>query len=420
MTNKKYFPIKVAPACPLKWNWSALYIDRAESACCHRTGFNPLTVENFDNFHNNPKVVAERTRMLNGQWPEESCQYCRQIEANGGFSDRMWHSGSDEMTPIELQSDPNAVVVTPTIVEVFFNSLCNMSCIYCPPTVSSQVNHEYTKFGAFNKNGVLMIPSAVDPGEISGLREKVFTWMEGNLSKIKRLNILGGEPLLQPEFYRTLDVLEKYPCPDLEFGIITNLKHPTSRIEKVVARLKNMAINRCFKRINITCSIDCWGESQEYIRYGIDLEQWEKNFEILLKNKWIKTSVNLRLSVLSVKTTPALLEKINKWRESAKIGMSISGIAPRPSWLKIDIFGPELFAVDFKRILELLPTDIEFEQRNVDYIKGIIAVAAEPKKLDEIIKLHTFLTEKDRRRGTNWKEVFPWLIPEFEKCGIVE
>ena len=244
--------------------------------------------------------------------------------------------------------------------------------------------------------------------------------MEGNLSKIRRLNLLGGEPLLQPEFYRTLALLEKHPCPNLELEIVTNLKHPTSKIEKLVDQLKAMALKRCFKRIDIVCSIDCWGESQEYIRYGIDLAQWEKNFEILLKNKWIKTSVNLTLSVLSVKTTPDLLEKINNWRKTSKIGMSISGVTPKPSWLMIDIFGPELFANDFKRILELLPADQGFEQRNVDYVKGIIAVTAAPKKQEEILKLYTFLEEKDRRRGTNWKEVFPWLIPEFKKCGIAE
>ena len=156
--SQKYFPIKIDPACPLKWNWSSLYLNRAVSASCHRTGFYPLTVENFDNFHNNPGILAERTRMLNGQWPEESCQYCRQIEDHGGFSDRMWHSKIPDQVPVELENNSNAIVVTPSTVEVFFNSSCNMSCLYCPPSVSSKVNEEFTKFGPFKKNGVEMIP----------------------------------------------------------------------------------------------------------------------------------------------------------------------------------------------------------------------------------------------------------------------
>lgn len=419
-TNKKYFPIKVDPACPLKWNWSTLYIDRAQSACCHRTGFYPLTTENFDNFHNNPKVVAERIQMLNGNWPEESCFYCRQIESNNGFSDRMWHRGSEGLVPQELQENPTAVVVTPTVVEVFFDNLCNMSCLYCSPRLSSRINGEFVKFGAFEKNGVSLVPEVIDVNNSSALIEKLFEWMTVNLNKISRFNVLGGEPLLQPEFYRTLDLLEKHPCPNLEFEIVTNLKHDPEKFKQIVLRLKTLAVKRCFKRVDIVCSIDCWGEPQEYIRYGINLDQWQKNFETLLENKWITTSINITLSVLSVKSMPDLLKKINEWRKVHRVGVSISGVTPNPSWLKIDIFGPDLFANDYERILSLLPTTDDFEKRNVEYIKGIAATSQEAKKEDEVIKLYTFLQEKDRRNGTNWKRAFPWLILEFEKCGIVE
>lgn len=416
--SQKYFPIKIDPACPLKWNWSSLYLNRAVSASCHRTGFYPLTVENFDNFHNNPGILAERTRMLNGQWPEESCQYCRQIEDHGGFSDRMWHSKIPDQVPVELENNSNAIVVTPSTVEVFFNSSCNMSCLYCPPSVSSKVNEEFTKFGPFKKNGVEMIPHRRN-SENKELVEKMFYWMAKNLSKIRRFNVLGGEPLNQPEFFRTLDTLEANPCPNLEFEIITNLKHEHTKFKSVIERLKSMAIKRCFKRIDIVCSIDGWGEPQEYIRWGIDLNQWQENFEYLLENKWIKTSVNSTLTSLIVKTMPVLLEKLAGWRKTNKISMSISGVTPHPTWLMINVFGPELFADDFKKILELLPVTNEYEKINFDYVQGLQKLSLEPRKENEIIKLHTFLEEKDRRRGTDWKKVFPWLIPEFKKCGIV-
>jgi hypothetical protein len=416
--SQKYFPIKVEPACPLKWNWSTLYLNQAVSACCHRTGFNPLTVENFDNFHNNPKVLAERTQMLNGRWPEESCAYCRGIESNGGFSDRMWHSKVPDQVPVELEQDPNAIVVTPSTVEVFFNSSCNMSCLYCPPGVSSKVNEEFTKFGVFKKNGVELIPHQRS-SESKELVEKMFSWMTENLGKIRRFHILGGEPLYQSEFFRTLDILEANPCPDLEFEIISNLKHNHSKFKSVIERLKSMAAKRCFKRIDILCSIDGWGEPQEYIRWGLDLNQWQENFEYLLENKWIRTSVNLTLSNLIIKTVPVLLEKLARWRKTNKIPMTISGVTPAPSWLMLNVFGPELFAEDFKHILDLLPTTTEDEKINFQYIQGLQKFSNEPRKENEIIKLHTFLEEKDRRRGTDWKKVFPWLIPEFEKCGIV-
>ena len=34
--------------------------------------------------------------------------------------------------------------------------------------------------------------------------------------------------------------------------------------------------------------------------------------------------------------------------------------------------------------------------------------------ISELLKLKTFLNETDRRRRTNWAEVFPWLVKELE------
>ena len=75
--SKTYFPIRTATSCQLKWNWTALYLNGGFSRTCHRTAETPLTPENFNNFHNTEVVLDDRTRMLQGLWPETSCLYCR-------------------------------------------------------------------------------------------------------------------------------------------------------------------------------------------------------------------------------------------------------------------------------------------------------------------------------------------------------
>jgi len=60
--SAKYFPIKTATACQLKWNWSTLYLHDETTASCHRTGWSPLTVENFDDFHNTEKKKTRAYR----------------------------------------------------------------------------------------------------------------------------------------------------------------------------------------------------------------------------------------------------------------------------------------------------------------------------------------------------------------------
>jgi len=36
------------------------------------------------------------------------------------------------------------------------------------------------------------------------------------------------------------------------------------------------------------------------------------------------------------------------------------------------------------------------------------------KNLTEIAKLQTYLDELDRRRNTDWRKTFPWLISEIQ------
>lgn len=416
--SKKYFPINTKTACSLKWSWSTLYMDRTESASCHRTGFYPLTVENFDNFHNNPKVLAERIKMLNGEWPQDSCQYCRSIEQEGGFSDRMHHLTIPDQVPIELDSDLTAIRVTPTILEIFFNRLCNMACLYCVPGVSSRLNQEYEKFGPFDKDGIKLI-AVPKPPESKELMDELWKWLDKNLINLKRLNILGGEPTFQPEFYQLLDFLESKEHPNLELEIVTNLKVDPDRLDRIIGRLKSLAAQRKIKRLDIICSIDCWGPEQEYIRYGMNLDKWEKNFERLIAEKWIRITINLTISVLSVKTTPALLKKLADWNKQFSVNMSFSGCTPGPTYMMFDILGAGVFDEDFENILKLMPAEKEEHQVAIKYMNGLKNLSNKPRNNEEVKKLHTFLNEKDQRNNTNWQITFPWLKEEFKKCGIV-
>ena len=57
--------------------------------------------------------------MLQGLWPEQGCEYCRNIEQAGGQSDRITNLNFPGIhAPPELDQDLNAVNVTPRILEV--------------------------------------------------------------------------------------------------------------------------------------------------------------------------------------------------------------------------------------------------------------------------------------------------------------
>ena len=75
----------------------------------------------FDNFHNLPKKLNDRRLMLNGEWPQGGCEYCKNIEDAGGVSDRISHLDIPNLTPIELETDLTAINVTPKILEIYFD-----------------------------------------------------------------------------------------------------------------------------------------------------------------------------------------------------------------------------------------------------------------------------------------------------------
>ena len=118
----RVFPIKTATACQLKWNWSTVYLTTEHTASCHRTNHHKFDTEKFD-FHNTPEKLDDRQRMLAGEWPTKGCEYCRNIEQAGGASDRITNLDLVGMhAPVELDSNPTAIQVTPRILEVYFDN----------------------------------------------------------------------------------------------------------------------------------------------------------------------------------------------------------------------------------------------------------------------------------------------------------
>lgn len=406
--SDRHFPIRTTTSCQLKWNWSTLYLYSGVTASCHRTGWGKVTPDTFEFFHNTEKKQQDRQAMLNGQWPTDSCKYCQDIEAVGGFSDRMLHLDTPDQSPFELDHNPIATVVNPRILEVYFNNTCNLSCLYCLPQLSSKINQENQMNGKFDHNGVVL-DTFEKSSQHSAMIEKFWEWMHKNSQGLARLNVAGGEAFYQTEFDKCLEYFGDTQHKNLELGIVTNLMVPKAKLVQYVEQLKQLLVKRKLKRVDITCSIDCMGPEQEYVRYGINLDTWFKNFEYLLSQRWLTININQTISVLTIKTMPALIEHLKTWREQRLVGHYFSEVSPQPSYLSPNILGGQVFAKDFDQILSLIP-----ESSALKYMQGISQrINASVKNNTEAKKLLTFLDEKDRRRGTSWRDTFPWLEKEL-------
>ena len=338
----KYFPIKTATACQLKWTWSTIHLYTGETNSCHRVNETKIDPKHFERFHNTDKKVADRKLMLDGQWPTGGCEYCRNIEQAGGKSDRQFQIEIPNLVPPELDNDLTAVEVTPRIVEVYLDNVCNMSCIYCEDKFSSRIQQENVRHGEYKHNTLEIKNTSSKITEFEQMSQKFWQWMEDNYSTLHRLHVLGGEPFFQSQFETCLLFLESHSNPELEFNVVSNLKVPRAKLEQFLERIKALLKQRRIKRFDLTCSIDCWGGEQEYIRHGIDMQEWIGNFEYLVAQRWITLNINQTITGLGIKSMIDLVRFVNRQRKSREIGHYFMSCNNRPH-LYPGIFGAGFF-----------------------------------------------------------------------------
>ena len=409
----KFFPIKTDTACQLKWTWSTIQLYSGVTNSCHRVGNSMIDPDNFDSFHNTEKKLQDRKIMLEGQWPTGGCEYCQNIEQSGGQSDRQFHLQIPNLVPPELDVDPTATHVTPRILEVYLDNVCNMSCVYCWDGFSSRIQQENIKFGDFTSNGIEIKNTSVRHPEHKKMSDAFWHWMEENYQSLRRFHLLGGEPFFQPQFETCLEFLETHHNPDLEFNIVSNLKVPANKLQNFVERVRQLIVTKRIKQFDLTCSIDCWGQEQEYIRYGIDLSAWKQNFEYIAKQKWIVLNINQTITGLGIKSIPDLIDYVNQHNKDRKIGHYFMACVNR-SQLYPGIFGAGFFDKDFERILSVMPNDTWQHKQAYNMMQGLQSeFNAHSRNNQELSKLRIFLDEIDRRRNLDWKKTFPWLEKEL-------
>jgi hypothetical protein len=422
------FPIQQDPACLLKWTWSSIFFNSGSTASCHRTQHYPIDPDNFAEFHNTPEKLLARQQMLEGQWPGKGCQYCRDTELAGGESDRMMQLRAMTditLSPPELLHDSTATKVTPTMLEVWFNNTCNMKCVYCGPYHSSQWEQENRKF-----------QNSFDPGQdeyaitkpqhnphYEKMVQELWTYLdtEQRYRNLRRFSILGGEPFLISEIDQCIDFWFDHPNPDVTISIVTNLNVPHSRFLQYMEKFDSLVTTGKIMTVTIVGSLDAWGPEQEYTRYGINLDLWQKNFEAILTNPNITCSINSTMSALTMKQMYMLLEKINQWntqRESIAIDdhnrYIIHSFNTTGKQDNLYYFDRSVFASDFEKIIDLMPDKSDIQRNHKNAMIGIAQRHGRCKNnLPKISELQKYLTALDSRRNTNWRLTFPWLDKDF-------
>ena len=192
-----------------------------------------------------------RSEMSQGR-AHKYCSNCVQAERFGADSERKWHNDTNPNFDYATAGDQYHY---PVIVDVRWNTTCNLSCNYCSEWASS-------KWSALKG-----IPFK------SGSRpyyEQVCDFLEQHKSHIRDVALVGGEPLLLPENERLLDVIPE----DCAVTLITNMNVDLGK-NKIFKKLAQR------KKVGWSMSFDNIGAQFEYVRYGGDWNMLTENLAIV-------------------------------------------------------------------------------------------------------------------------------------------
>jgi hypothetical protein len=418
--KSKPFPITQGIPCQLKWNHSTVFLTMGTTASCHRVTHDPYEFkDNKMNFHNIKTKLEARIKMLKGEWPGRGCEHCKSTEDAGGHSDRMSHLNMQGVTaPKELEKDTTAVDVTPTQLEIYFSNTCNLKCIYCNSKFSSTIDNENRIHGQFdygfedNPGGApvrIYGKIEINPN-IKEDTDKLFAWLEGHIHELNKVMILGGEPFLQKETERMVELLERTSNSNLTLVVFSNLTVDTYRVQKWLARMWRLVEQGKLNNLQVVGSLDCWGPQAEYVRNGLDLKKYMENFEFILNKTRITPSINSALMALTIPTLPDLIKQMNTWSKIREVywsGMK-AGDHMRP-YLNPTIFGKDIVPLGLQKAVDIFETHgdaiKEAQLNNLIGIKTECEKSA-PNLWDQKM-LRVYVEELDRRRGLDYKKLFP-------------
>lgn len=436
---------EVSPSfCLAKWFNVSIHIPTGRTHSCYHPPIHPIPLQEIkidvSALHNTKHKKEQRKLMLEGKRPDE-CAFCWQIEDSGNnLSDRAYRSKdvySENIIEeaIHVGFTGNAL---PRYVEVNFNQSCNFKCSYCSPHLSTEWMKEIDKEGAYiladrwhNDTAWMkqkdMIPnnSPDNPYLLA-----FWDWLPSIYPTLQTFRMTGGEPLMDKNTFRMFDYVKSNPKNDLHLSITSNCCPPGDQWAKFMSGLKILTDTDSIDHFMLYCSLDSWGKQAEYIRSGMDFNILYKNITDYLTNS-SKHSLTFIVTFNALSYTGFLsyIKEIHNLRKTyCKDRQLIWFDVPMlttPEWLSPKII-PELVEeleksvkymnenkeTMFNRFKGFKDFEISKVQRLIDWIN---AQDSYDKEL-AMKNFYLYFTEQDRRRDTNFLEVFPELENFWIKC----
>jgi MoaA/NifB/PqqE/SkfB family radical SAM enzyme len=250
--------------CAYPWAGAAVRPDGTILPCCkfdHNKEFgnvfdqDPRSSDAWNNL---------RSKMILGGMLK-SCESCYKEEQSGIESLRQ--------QSLKFYSPINTTPIKLKQLEVSFNNLCNLACVHCSEEFSTKWYSEKVKHRDH--------PTV-------GITQHKFDYLEWDLSEVRYLKIIGGEPMMAQDKF--IELLRRLDRANLNVIVATNATILPND------ELKNL-LESC-AGVSFKVSLDGVGLVNNWIRWPSKFDDIEKSIDIL--ETWWGNNQNIRLEFHSV------------------------------------------------------------------------------------------------------------------------
>ncbi len=419
-----------------------MHLESGLTHSCHHPEPHLISLEELANnarsLHNSQFKIQQRSKMMNGQRPSE-CDYCWRIEdlPNKQLSDRIFKSAEESSLSefdkiLKNPLDPNFV---PKYLEVSFSNKCNFKCTYCSANFSSSWQDEINKFGNYSTYTGQLTNTILDEDSNPYIKS-FWSWWPELKSQLHTFRITGGEPLLSPNTFKTLESLLNSPEKNLNISINSNLGVPDILMDKFIHLTNQILTQKSVKSFNLYTSVEAFGTRAEYIRTGFNHNNFWNNIEKLLSASMnIQIVIMSTFNALSLTSYTDLLKKVlevnKKHRNQERLVPLFLDIAylRHPEYQTIQVLGSE-----YKNQMEEIVNFIQLNQwQNTEHHEGFHDNQFQKsKRLLEWMqqdlsdtelsirraRFYEFFSEHDRRRKASFADTFPELLNFWEACKL--
>jgi len=265
--------------------------DGAVKVCCRSQPVGWIQEQSMEDIWNGAAMREVRRQVLCGERPEV-CKPCFDLEDQGVESLRQRHiNGVIPEARINLypdaldalRDDYTMPFEFPTM-EIKINNLCNLKCRMCNPLDSTSWQDWDQVKPFYEKENNYLVPTVAKlvrkPGQYIGPFDDTENWwnsFEKLLPHFKRVEFAGGEPLMDPQHYKILDMLKPY-------GKNIEIKYATNGTTLGIS--KGRTIHDYwphFRSVAVNVSLDGIHDVYNYIRGNGDFSQVEANIKEIQK-----------------------------------------------------------------------------------------------------------------------------------------